>query len=144
MKKILSICVLVAFVLASAFTTQAQNSLISVGNSLAKDTVTNTAAKQWVKKLPGFNETITLQVVVTKISGTLGGTIIPVVSNDGVTWSTSSVVSGSTSFTVTDVTSQNVVFYPSRGFLYYGFQWTGTGTMSGSAAGNELNRKSTQ
>lgn len=123
---------------------EAQNSLISLGNSLAKDTVTNTAAKQWVKKLPGYNETIGVQLVVTKISGTLGGTIIPVVSNDGVTWSQSSVVSGSTSFTVTDVTSQNVVFYPSRGFLYYGFQWTGTGTMSGSAVGTEVNRKSTQ
>lgn len=113
--------------------TEAQNSpvlsLISTGNSLAKDTVTNTAAKVlMVGFRGGYTTVIGITVDIVKISGTLGGTIIPVCSNDGVNF----YAAGAGTFTATDVTNQGVSFSPPAGFAYYGVRWTGTGTMSGS------------
>lgn len=119
---------------------QAQSiSLISTSNSLARDTVTNTAAKNLVTILKGYKATIGIQVDVTKISGTLGGTIIPVASNDGVTY----YAAGAGTFSVTDVTSQGILFAPPQGYAYYGVRWTGTGTMSGSIVAKLVARKTT-
>jgi hypothetical protein len=120
--------------------TEAQTiSLVSTSNSLSKDTVTNTAVKKLVTVLKGYKATIGIQVDVTKISGTLGGALIPVASNDGVTY----YPAGSSTFTVTDVASQGVLFNPPQGFAYYGVQWTGTGTMSGSIQAKLVARKTT-
>jgi hypothetical protein len=137
--------VLSAFIALIAFVappkqSAAQVSLISTGNSLAKDTVTNTAVKVLVTKVPGYQATVGIQVNVTKISGTLAGTIIPVASIDGVTY----FPAGSGTFTATDVASQGTLFAPPLGYLYYGVQWTGTGTMSGSITAKLIARKPTQ
>lgn len=120
-----------------AVSTQAQvMSLISTGNGLARDTVTNAGVKNLVKVLPSNKATIAIQVDITKISGTLAGTVIPVASNDGVTF----YAAGSSSFTVTDVASQGVLFNPPLGFAYYGVRWTGTGSMAGSFVAKILAR----
>jgi hypothetical protein len=102
--------------------------LISTGNSLAKDTVTNTGNKILMLSYRGAINAIGITVDVTKISGTLGGTLIPVCSNDGVNF----YAAGSGTLTVTDVAAQGTAFSPPLGFAYYGVKWTGTGTMSGS------------
>ncbi|HEY4288265.1 MAG TPA: hypothetical protein VGN00_14270 [Puia sp.] len=137
--------VLSLFIAAIAFfspplQSQAQVSLISTGNSLAKDTVSGTGVKILATRVPGYQATVGIQVNVTKISGTLAGTILPVASIDGVTY----FPAGSGTFTATDVTSQGVLFAPPLGYLYYGVQWTGTGTMSGSITAKLLARKPTQ
>lgn len=102
--------------------------LVSTTNSLKLDTVTDTGVRTLVAQVTGNKATVTIQVDVTKISGTLGGTIIPVGSNDGLKW----YAAGTGTFTATNVASQGVNFSPPLGFAYYGVQWTGTGTMSGS------------
>lgn len=129
MKKFLALIL----VIATAFiapTIQAQTiGLVSTTNSLKLDTVSNTGVRVLQTILAGDKHTVTIQVDVTKISGTLAGTIIPVCSNDGVKW----YANGASTFSVTDVASQGVAFgsFP-LGWAYYGVQWTGTGTMSGS------------
>ena len=122
----------------------AQVALVSptYGNTI--DTVTNTGTKVLWKKVTGYKETITITANITSISGTLGGTLIPIVSNDGVNFynGTAATVSDS-AYTVTNTASQGKAFTCKRGFQYYGVQWTGTGTMSGSFTGVLLARKPT-
>lgn len=102
--------------------------LISTGNSLAKDTVSNTAAKILMLSYKGCTTPIGITVDITKISGTLAGTLIPVCSNDGISF----YPAGTGTFAVTDLATQGTAFSPPLGFAYYGVKWTGTGTMSGS------------
>lgn len=133
MKKIFRLCMLSFLVMACIpLVTQAQTSLISTGNSLARDTVTNTATKTWALAVTSAPKTITIQVDYTKISGTLAGSITPVASNDGATfWSVSSRVTRDTTLAVGNASGGYNYSMP-PGWRYYGIQWTGTGTMSGS------------
>lgn len=112
------------------------------GNTI--DTVTNTGTKVLWKKVTGYKETITITVNLTNISGTLGGTLTPIVSNDGVNfYSATGYTSSDTSYTVTNTANQGKAFTCKKGFQYYGVQWTGTGTMSGSFTGILLARRTT-
>lgn len=120
--------------------TQAQTSLISPGNGSGLDTVTNTGVKTLWVKITGYRETVTATINVTKISGTLGGTMIPIASNDGVNFYDVSQRSADT-VTVANVTAQGKNYSYPRGYQYYGVQWTGTGTMSGSFNGKLIARK---
>lgn len=132
------------FALFATSQVQAQKASVSIttagvtGNGLARDTVTNTAVKWFAApyNFVGSQALVTIQVDLTKISGTLGGTIVPVASNNGVGYG----IAGSASYTVLDQTSQTAVISAPAGFNYYGFRWTGTGTMSGSAVGTITRR----
>jgi len=143
MKKFLLIGLMAAIGIMAVFIPEksaAQTiSLVSASNGLARDTVTNTGVKRLTTVLKGYKATIGIQVDITKISGTLGGTLIPVASNDGVTW----YAAGSGSLTVTDVAAQGILFAPPLGYAYYGVQWTGTGTMAGSFVAKLVARKTT-
>lgn len=144
MKIFKSIMLVAVFLAAAVFSPtakiHAQTILISTGNSLPRDTVTNTGVKKLVAAVKGYSATIGIQVDVTKISGTLGGTLIPVASIDGVTY----YPAGAGTMTITDVASQGILFAPPLGYSYYGVQWTGTGTMSGSIVAKLVARKTTQ
>lgn len=97
----------------------------SYGNLL--DTVTNTATKVTTPfRVTNWKVGITGHVVVTKISGTVGGTLALQGSMDGTNWSTI----GSTS-TPSDATA-NYAFNTTVGWYYYRFSYAGTGTMSAS------------
>jgi hypothetical protein len=141
MRKLVLITAILAGIMTGA---EAQKSAISVtnagvtGNGLARDTVTNTAVKWWGSSiaLPGAQAYVTIQVDITKISGTLGGTIVPTASNNGTGWG----IAGAGTYTVLDQTSQTVTLVAPAGFNYYGWRWTGTGTMSGSAVGTVTRR----
>jgi hypothetical protein len=140
MKKILFF-LMVGIILSN--TTQAQLvSLKSLSNGTSLDTVSNTGSKILYAKVIGYKESITATVTITSISGTLGGSLIPVVSNDGINFynGTANTLSDS-AFTVTNTATQGKAFTFKRGFQYYGVQWTGTGTMSGSFLGWLLARK---
>lgn len=107
-------------------------SLKSLSNGSVLDTVTNTGVKTQVTGFIGEGkQAITLQFTTANISGTQGGTVIPVASDDGITWYTCGVVYGTSSFTVTSA-ALGGVFNPPVGYQYYGVQWTGAGTMSGT------------
>ena len=143
MKKILLIQLFAIGLLMAAVQTKAQIALVSptYGNTI--DTVTNTASKVLWKQVNGYKETVTITVKVTSISGTLGGTIVPIASNDGTNFYDISTVSKDT-FTVANTASQGKAYYLQRGYKYYGVKWTGTGTMSGSFTGTLLARKTTE
>lgn len=142
MRKFLFLGIVAVFALATLAPAKAEAqtiSLISTSNGLARDTVTNTGVKRLTTVLKGYRATIGIQVDITKTSGTLGGTLIPVASNDGVTW----YAAGSGTLTVTDVASQGILFAPPLGYAYYGVQWTGTGTMAGSFVAKLVARRTT-
>jgi len=138
MKKFL----LIASILSLAYVCQAQTSLISTNNSTSLDTVTNTGVRIMASKLTGYRETITATVVITKISGTQGGTMVPVASNDGVNWHD---ISQATKDTVTVPNQASFIkgYSFQRGWQWYGVQWTGTGTMASSISGKLIGRKQT-
>lgn len=138
---LLSMAVTIALVLPSV-ETQAQVSLTSPTYGNTKDTVTNTGVKTLYKQVTGFRETIVVVASLTKITGTLGGKLVPIASLDGTTFLDISAVAKDT-LTVADAASQSKGYVMPRGYQYYGVQWTGTGSMSGSFTGKLLARKST-
>lgn len=135
---VLSAFALICSVSASA-QTSTQPNLVSTGNGLTKDTVTNTGVKVLGAHLPGSNITVTLSFQTVNISGTQGGTAIPVASGDGVNYYPCGVVFGPSSVTVSSSQLGGVFDVP-PGYAYYGVQWTGSGTMSGSITGKVLGR----
>ncbi len=99
----------------------------SYGNTL--DTVTNTATKNTSTYTVGdwfANKSVQVQVVVTKISGTVGGSIGLYGSMDGANWTLCE--------TVTTASDASANYYISTTKRYYKYRvsWAGTGTMSAS------------
>lgn len=118
---------------AAAFTASAQVVQVkpvaltttSYGNAL--DTVTNAGNKVTTPfRVTNYRTGVTAQVVVTKISGTVSGSLVFQGSMDGTNWSTI----GSAS-TPTDA-SANYSFNTTAAWYYYRVSYTGTGTMSAS------------
>lgn len=141
MKKILVLSLLCVGLFAAP-KVHAQVDLTSVAYGNTKDTVTNTGTKILYAKVTGFKETITIIVDVTKISGTLAGSLKPVVSKNGTTWyDATGYTTSDTTLTVTDVAAQGKAYQCRKGYQYYGVQWTGSGTMSGSFIATLLARK---
>lgn len=139
MKKLI---VLITLVFAIGMVANAQNfakSLIS-SNAAAldktSDTVTNTGVINMTNTgnvVRGSRHTVTVSAVVSRISGTAGGTVILQGSNDGVNYSTiaaTQLQGGETAtFTLTNVASQAYHWVVLEApFLYYRTQTTGTGT----------------
>lgn len=97
----------------------------SYGNAL--DTVNNTGSKATTAyKIAYFNKGVSIGVVATKISGTVGGTLAIQGSTDGTNWFTLG-----TATTPSDA-SANYTLNTTQGWTYYRANWTGTGTMSAS------------
>ena len=131
--KILFLCALVAF---------AVESKAQVGNflsvySLTSDTVTNTAT-QYLQVGPmtaAAATSTTIWIAVTKISGTVGGTITLQGSLDGTNYKAINTVDTQTAeATITATDASNTYHYrlASSPFPYYRVSWTGTGTMAAS------------
>jgi len=105
--------------------------------NLALDTVTNTATVYVTS--PALSSTpatsTTIWVKVTKISGTVGGTITLQGSPDNSQWKALNTVGTQTALaTVTATDASNTYHWILQGspFPYYRVSWTGTGTMSAS------------
>ena len=134
----------IGILMTSVTQSSAQTALTSVSYGNAKDTVTNTATKVLYTKVTGYKETVTIVVTLVKISGTLGGTLKPVVSSDGTNWyDATGFTSADSTFTVTDAATQGKAYQCKRGYQYYGVQWTGIGTMAGSFTATLIARKPT-
>lgn len=133
---------LVAF-LGIAAVSQAQVATFynSLGTLLLTDTVTNTGVGV-VSTTTALSSTqdydgTTVQVVVTKISGTVGGTISLQGSLDGTNWKALNTAETQTALaTITATDASNVYHWRLSGspFLYYRVSWTGTGTMAATVA----------
>lgn len=134
MKKILFLSLFISL----AFIGSAQVNF-TASNGLARDTVTNTATETWSVHIPGSQKTIGIQVIITKISGTAGGTIVLQASTDGTNYFT---VPGSDTATATNVASQSFGWeIENSKWPYYQLLYTGTGTMSVSAIAKAVARK---
>lgn len=142
MKSYLKRTILATCLIAAAFVGSAQSSLLSTISGNALDTVTNTGVRIMGLNTVGFKETATATIVITKISGTQGGTMIPVGSDDGVNWHGIAQLSKDT-VTVPNQASFITGYSFQRGWKWYGVQWTGTGTMASSIAGKFVGRKQT-
>lgn len=113
--------------------------------SIALDTVTNTGTVTWTSpRVPisaGLNATV--YISVTKISGTVGGTVTLQGSVNGTTFKALNTVDTQTAeATITATDATNTYHYRLMGnpFPYYRVSWTGTGTMAASATCKVLTR----
>jgi len=123
---------LVCFALCSTQNASAQSSAYTMtGNG---DTITNAGTKTNTLKLADGYATVSVQSVVTKISGTVAGTLTLQGSNDGtnyVTCDTTYISLGVATATATNVATQSHVFNLNRNpYLWYRVSYTGSGTMA--------------
>jgi hypothetical protein len=125
---------------------QAQGKILDLTSvySLTRDTVTNTATIFLTSpRMAGTKDMATIQVNVTKISGTVGGTISLLGSLDGTNFKALNTAETQTALaTVTATDASNVYHWRLNGnpFLYYRVSWTGTGTMAASFTAKILSR----
>jgi hypothetical protein len=146
MKKFLFIVGVLAAVLAmSTIETKAQEKNLLSPYSLTSDTVTNAGtAYLSVRNTEKSSLTpTTIQVVVTKISGTVGGTISLQGSVDGTSYKALNTAETQTALaTITATDASNVYHWrlSNNPFTYYRVSWTGTGTMAASFTAQLLSR----
>lgn len=119
-----------------------QNMLSNV--SLTSDTTINTATSYVSLPVTNWYNTVSIQSVVTKISGTVAGTVTLQGSLDGTNFNTVDPNYATvTSYVPTNVSTNTKVFVVTGSpYRYYRLSYTGTGTMSASHRGYVLpNRK---
>jgi len=134
MKRILCILI-VGLVAFSTIESKAQVASLKSVYDLTSDTVVNAATVTLTTspKLSDLNAPTTIWVSVTKISGTVGGTISLQGSLDGTNFkaiNTPETQTALATITATDATNTYHWRLNSSPFLYYRVSWTGTGTMS--------------
>jgi hypothetical protein len=145
MKNLLFIVFAVAALLvAPHIETQAQSKSFTSPYSLSSDTVTNAGVAYLTVRASQNNTSYsTVQVVVTKISGTVGGTISLQGSVDGTSYKALNTAETQTALaTITATDASNVYHWRLNGnpFQYYRVSWTGTGTMAASFTAQLLHR----
>jgi len=137
---------LILAALLIGFTAQAQLRDLKSIYSLTSDTVTNTGTVYLstpVKMGPGTSASTTIWVAVTKISGTVGGTISLLGSLDGTNYKALNTMGTQTAMatiTATDASNTYHWYLTGSPFQYYRVSWTGTGTMAASFTAKVLGR----
>jgi hypothetical protein len=132
---------------ASLFTSGATNAhatipLTSPTASTSAST-TNTATSYITLPVQLWYNNITIQSIVTKVSGTVGGTVTLQVSDDGTNFVTiNSSYVNKTTYTPTDIAVNSDFFIVTGSpYRYYRLSYTGTGTMSATHKGYLLPNK---
>lgn len=100
--------------------------------SKVSDTIVDSGSGYLDKRVTGGYNTLSIQTVVTKISGTAGGTVTVQGSVDGTNFVTvnTAFISAQTQ-AITNVTTNTKVFVITGSpYAYYRLYYTGTGTMS--------------
>lgn len=141
MKKLL----IILFLIGCAGMVSAQVTTMKSTFDLSSDTVTNTGTV-WLQatNVKGSGDA-NVQVVCTKISGTVAGTLTLQGSLDGINFvaltDTTSVPAIPTK-TATDVASQTFLWrVTNHPCVAYRVSWTGSGTMAASFTASLLNKK---
>lgn len=134
MKKFLLALALMLTISISAQVTGPKITYAAVGHLLSTpthasiDTITNTTVKNQYAIVNGSNVHFTIQSTLTKISGTVAGTVKPQGSVDGINYVD---IAGQTAFTLTDVASQTCAFPISNSpYQFYKVLVTPSGTQS--------------
>lgn len=99
---------------------------------LTSDTITNSGTGYVELPLTNYYEKVAVQAVVTKLSGTAGGTVTLQGSNDGTNYVTmSSSYTDARTLSVSNTTTNTAMFIiTSCPYKYVRLSYTGTGTMS--------------
>lgn len=109
------------------------------------DTVVNTASEVLTKQINGVYSEVTVQVVVTKISGTVAGTVVLQGSIDGTNYVTLNHLAqpaANDTVTNTNVASQSWIWaIGTSKYIYYRVLATGSGTMSATISAKIMVRK---
>ena len=136
MKKLIFLLA-IAFGLLSSVNIQAQTTVYTMTHS--GDTVTNTGTKTVDIEVKNFYESVSVQLKITKISGTVAGTVTLQGSVDGsnyVTVDSGATITSAETFTATNVTTQTNIFIISGSpYRYYRMSYTGSGTMAARVYG---------
>lgn len=102
-------------------------------NGLALDTVSNSTAEGPTITIGGFRSTVSFVMLITKISGTVAGTVTLQGSNNiSKGWQNITGSNDQVTFTLTDATQSVVLSQAPKRFLHYRVLITGSGTMSAS------------
>jgi hypothetical protein len=111
--------------------------------SLTSDTTDNTGVSYVGLGVEKWYERVTIQSVVTKISGTVAGTVTLQGSIDGTNYVTvNSSYADVTSYSPTNVATSSKLFVVTGSpYRYYRLSYTGAGTMSASHRGYVLPSK---
>ena len=142
MKKILSLTILCLFVsLGLNAQTFQMTSQYATG-----DTISNTGTKACSLKVVHTYKQVTIQALITKISGTVAGTVTLQGSIDGtnfVTLDTAALqTDGPSTFTATNVATQNKLWIVNNApYLWFKLSYTGSGTMAATLKGYLLPRE---
>ena len=139
MKKLFSLlgCILL---LAAGLTDSAQAQRVySLPGATGYTTVVNTATKTQTIRVDGYQDAVTIQVVLTKISGTAAGKVYLLGSLYGANYVRAG---GADSLVVANVATQSKIFSVANSpYLYYRTSYTGSGTQSVKIASKAIWRK---
>ena len=146
LSKSLAMILLLAACSLFSFGAQAQIGNFLSPYNVTKDTVTNTGTAYLTSPYvaPAAATSTTVWIAVTKISGTVGGTISLLGSLDGTNFKAMNTVDTQTALaTITAADTSATYHYRLAGspFLYYRVSWTGTGTMAASFTAKILRAK---
>jgi len=141
MKKMIGIVALALTIVVGANAQAIYPMYNALGSKLKVDSVVNTGTSTLTTDLSrpilkGLRATA--QITITKISGTIAGSIVLQGSVDGIAWKTVQTYETQTALatlTATDVASQTFHYRLAHAFPYYRWSWTGTGTMLASFTG---------
>lgn len=137
------------YILTNSLGGTASASVLKSTYNLALDTVTNTGTKTLTGRITLPYKTVSVGITVTKVSGTLAGTVTLQGSIDGVNYATVPTayietvtsqapytVTGAATFTVPDYSAPTKIFTINGSrFIYYRLSYTGSGTMVGTIKG---------
>lgn len=118
--------------LALCVTHNASAQMFTMGGSAGS--VVNTATAYNTLEVAGSYGTVSIQTVITKVSGTVGGAVTLQGSNDGVnyeTFDTNYVSTATVTYTPTNITTNSKIWIMNNNpYLYFRVKYVGTGTMS--------------
>lgn len=133
MKKLLSLISGVAICLTLAFSTaHAQSGYLQAadGNVKTADTIANAGTAFLSIGISGYQNVVSIQPLVTKISGTTAGTLRLFGSLDGTNYTRINATTDSLVLTNVAGVQTKIFVVPNSPYSYYRVQVTGSGTQS--------------
>jgi hypothetical protein len=142
MKKLSLLFGFLAFVFMLASNTYSQTYTMTGSG----DTVTNTETEACSLKVVNSYKAVTVHTVITKLSGTVAGTVTLQGTIDGTTWVTvdtaALITEGASTYTATDVTTNTKTWIiDGAPYLWFKLSYTGSGTMAAIFNGYLLPRQ---
>lgn len=129
MKNLLLLITLAFMVVATGYSQTSQTSAASV-MTVTSATYSGTRADTATYKATGSYNNVTIQAVITKVSGTVAGTAVLYGSLDGINYQ---YIPTSDTLTLSNQTTNHIIWPLGQGkYLYYRVKVDGSGTMVAS------------